>query len=144
MARTFRRKHAAHPIAELNITNLVDLAFVLLIVFMIATPLIQQEQTIPVNLPQVAKAPQTKADSRDKYVAIGVDARGRFYVENRNEPISLAELRSRLRGYAAETKPPVIRIRGDGAVQYQKVAELLTEVQRAGLTRFTFDSQMEP
>lgn len=142
MARTFRRQRTAHPIAELNITNLVDLAFVLLIVFMIAAPILQQEQTIPVNLPTVAQAPQKKADPDDKFVAVGVDANGRFYVENRTMPIGLDELRSRLRAYAAEPKPPVIRIRGDARAPYQHVADLFNEVQRAGLTRFTIDNQV--
>ena len=60
MARKFRQHQRAHPIADLNVTNLIDLGFMLLVIFMIATPLIQQEQTIPVNLPTVSKAPQTK------------------------------------------------------------------------------------
>ena len=142
MARNFRRHRAIHPIAELNVTNLIDLGFILLVVFMIATPLIQQEQTIPVNLPTVSKLEQQKAEN-DRFVAVGVDASGRFYVENQRNPITLAELRSRLRAYAAESKPPVIRIRGDYSVQYQKVAELFAEVQSAGLSRFTVDSQTE-
>jgi biopolymer transport protein TolR len=143
MARTFRRRRETQPIAELNITNLVDLAFVLLIVFMIATPLIHQEQTIPVQLPTVAKAPQPKTDREERFVSVGVDASGRFYVESRTTPVSLPDLQTRLRAYAAESKPPVIRIRGDATVPYQKVAELLNEVSRAGLTRFTIDSQTD-
>ena len=43
MARSFRRQHTRHPISELNVTNLIDVAFTLLIIFMIATPLIQEE-----------------------------------------------------------------------------------------------------
>ena len=58
MARTFRRRQTAAPISELNVTNLIDLGFTLLIIFMIATPLIQQEQTIPVNLPAEGKKNQ--------------------------------------------------------------------------------------
>ena len=143
MARTFRRARTAHPIAELNITNLVDLAFVLLIVFMIATPLIQQEQTIPINLPVVAKAPPSKTDSKLKYIAVGVDANGRFYIENNTATITLQELQSRLRAFAQEKEPPVIRIRGDANVPYQKVAQLFSEVQKAGLGKVTIDSQSE-
>jgi hypothetical protein len=142
MARNFRRHRSAHPIADLNVTNLIDLGFMLLVIFMIATPLIQQEQTIPVNLPTVAKAPQAKVDREDRFVAVAVDAKG-FYVENRTKPVTLAELRTRLRALAAEAKPPVIRIRGDAAVPYQRVAELFNEVQAAGLTRFTIDSQTD-
>ena len=143
MARNFRRHRTSHPIADLNVTNLIDLGFMLLIIFMVATPLIQQEQTVPVNLPTVATAPQVKNDKEERVVAIGVDARG-FYVDNRAVPVTLSQLRSRLSGYAAEAKPPVIRIRGDASVPYQKVAELFTEVQKAGLTRFTIDAQTEP
>jgi len=105
---------------------------------MIATPLIQQEQTIPVNLPTVAKAPQAKVDREDRFVAVAVDAKG-FYVDNRTKPVSLTELRTRLRALAGEAKPPVIRIRGDASVPYQRVADLINEVQRAGLTRVKFD-----
>ena len=143
MARNFRRHRASQPISDLNVTNLIDLAFILLVVFMIATPLIQQEQTIPVNLPTVSKSQQIKVDKDDRFVAVAVDAKG-YYVDNRTTPVTLAELRSRLRGYAAETKPPVIRIRGDAAIPYQRVAELFNEVQKAGLTRFTIDSQIKP
>lgn len=143
MARNFRRHRSSHPISDLNVTNLIDLAFILLVVFMIATPLIQQEQTIPVNLPTVSKSQQVKVDKDDRFVAVAVDAKG-YYVDNRTTPVSLAELRSRLRGYAAEAKPPVIRIRGDAAIPYQRVAELFNEVQKAGLTRFTIDSQITP
>src|SRR5207237_6012846 len=102
MARNFRRSRAtAQPIADLNVTNLIDLGFMLLIIFMIVTPLIQQEQTIPVNLPTVAKTPQPKTDTEDHFVAVGVDAKG-FYVDNANSPLTLAQLRVRLTAMAVE------------------------------------------
>ncbi len=142
MARNFRRPRSSHPIAELNVTNLIDLGFMLLIIFMlVANPALQKEQTIPVDLPTVSKVPQQKADPDDRFIAIGVDAKGRFYVENKNAPIEMAELRSRLRAYALEKKQPVIRIRGDAKAQLQPFAELLNEVQKSGLTRISFDSQ---
>ncbi len=143
MARIFRRKHTAQPIAELNVTNLIDLGFTLLIIFMICASYSQDEQTVPVNLPTVARTPQQKPDKDDKFVAIGVDAGGRYYVENETNSVTLAELRRRLKDYAAETKQPVVRIRGDADVPYQKVAQLFNEVERAGLVRFTIDSQTE-
>lgn len=142
MARNFRRPRASHPIAELNVTNLIDLGFMLLIIFMIvANPTLQKEQTIPVTLPTVSKSQQPAADEKDRFVSVGVDAKGQFYIDNKNAPIGMAELRSRLRAYALETKPPVIRIRGDAKAQLQPFAELLNEVQKAGLTRISFDSQ---
>ena len=143
MARNFRRHRTSHPIADLNVTNLIDLGFMLLIIFMIATPLIQQEQTIPVNLPTVAKGPQSQAKPDDKFVAIGIDAKG-FYADNNPTPLTLAQLRSKLNAYATEPKQPVIRLRGDMKVDWQKMAEVINELTKVGLTRVTFDTQTEP
>ena len=141
MARTFRRPRQSHPIAEMNVTNLIDLGFTLLIIFMIATPLINQEQTIPVNLPLESKSQQQKVDKSLRFVAISADAKGNYYLEGRVTPISLVELRSRLRLYGAETKPPVIRIRGDARVPYEKIVQLMDELKKANLLKFTFDTQ---
>ncbi len=141
MARNFRRQRSIQPIAELNVTNLIDLGFLLLVIFMIASSVMKPEETIPVQLPSLTQAPQTKADPDDRFVAIGVDAKGQFYVENAGTVVSPVELRSRLRAYAAERKPPVIRVRGDARVYWEKMAELLNEMQRAGLVRFTVDYQ---
>ena len=99
MARNFRRHRAAQPISDLNVTNLIDLAFILLVVFMIATPLIQQEQTIPVNLPTVSKSQQTKVDKDDRFVAVAVDANGNFYF--RNQLVTPNNLVPRLRAAVA-------------------------------------------
>ncbi|MFZ1054135.1 MAG: biopolymer transporter ExbD, partial [Opitutaceae bacterium] len=69
MARTFRRPRQSHPIAELNVTNLIDLGFTLLIIFMITTQA-TQEQTIPVNLPSESKSVQQNVDKNAHFVAI--------------------------------------------------------------------------
>ncbi|HXQ81994.1 MAG TPA: biopolymer transporter ExbD [Opitutaceae bacterium] len=140
MARTFRRPRPSHPIAEMNVTNLIDLGFTLLIIFMIATPLINQEQTIPVTLPSESRSPQQKQDKSTHFVAISIDAKGNTYLDERPVPVGVAELRSRLRLYAAETKPPVIRIRGDAHVPYEKIVQLMDELKKANLLKFTFDT----
>src|SRR5215213_11085867 len=111
MARIFRRKHATHPIADLNVTNLIDLAFMLLIIFMVATPLIQQEQTLPVNLPVASKSPQTKADPKDSFESITVRADGTYALGPRS--LTLPELSRELARFAAQPRPPVLRLRWD-------------------------------
>ena len=141
MARTFRRRQTAAPISELNVTNLIDLGFTLLIIFMIATPLIQQEQTIPVNLPRESRSPQQKPDKDARYVAIAIDARGNYYLDNSTTPVPYAQLKLRLRGFAAEAKPPIMRIRGDAKLPYEKVIQLMDELKKNNLLKFTFDTQ---
>jgi biopolymer transport protein TolR len=141
MARTFRRPRQSHPIAEMNVTNLIDLGFTLLIIFMITTSASNQEQTIPVTLPSESKSLQQKVDKSTHFVAVSVDSKGSFYLDDKPTPVAVAELRSRLRLYAAETKPPVIRIRGDAHVPYEKIVELMDELKKANLLKFTFDTQ---
>lgn len=144
MARNFRRLRHSQPIADLNVTNLIDLGFILLIIFMIvATQVVQHEQTIPVNLPMVSKAPQPPSKD-DRNVVISVDVKGFYYVDGNPTPLTLAQIRSKLNAYAAEPKQPIIRVRADGDVPYKKVAEFTTEATKVGLTRFTLDTQVAP
>ncbi len=137
MARTFRRQRSSHPIADLNVTNLIDLGFTLLIIFMIATPLINQEQTVPVNLPVESKSEQLTPDKNTKFVALTLDAKGITYLDNL--PINSADLAVRLRGM--DPKNTVIRIRAEGTVPYQKIITLMDEVKKSGLNRISFDTQ---
>lgn len=143
MARTFRRHRTAHPLSELNVTNLVDLAFVLLLIFMITTPLINQEQTIPVNLPVEAKSEQPKPDPETRFETVAIDRQGRYYLGGGNAPISLAEMSARFAAWGAETEKrrPVIRIRADLTLQWQQVVRLIEELKKHNLGRITFDTQ---
>ena len=139
MARIFRRPRALHPVAELNITNMVDLGFMLLIIFMIATPLIQQEQTIPVNLPGESKRVQTPPPSDTEFQTISIDRVGNIYFGAGR--VSFTELSSKLSGLAAKPKPPVIRIRADLTLQWQQVVRLMDEIKKHDLTKITFDTE---
>ncbi len=144
MARNFRRHRGAHPIADLNVTNLIDLGFILLIIFMIATPLIQQEQTIPVKLPEESKSAQPKSTKDSKFHSVSIDASGRFYLDNDTTPLNLGVLKSRLAVYAREKDKPVVRIRGDSAVPYGKIIQVMDELKKLDLTSVTFDTQAAP
>ncbi|MBI3885087.1 MAG: biopolymer transporter ExbD [Opitutae bacterium] len=139
MARIFRRPRHLHPVAELNITNMVDLGFALLIIFMISTPLIQKEQTIPINLPAESKKEQAQPPADTDFQAVGIDRAGNFYFGTRR--VSFAELSSHLGAMAARPKPPVIRIRADLALQWQQVVRVMDEIKKHNLTKITFDTE---
>ncbi len=142
MARTFRSKRQTHPIAELNVTNLIDLGFMLLIIFMLTTSASKQEQTIPVNLPIESRSPQKKSDG-SKYVSVTIKSDGTFYLNADNTPLSVRQLRARLQEYAPNAKKTVIRIRGDAAAHFEKAIQLMDELKKADLTQITFDTQTE-
>ncbi len=142
MARTFRRRQSPHAIAELNITNLMDVAFVLLIIFMIASPLInQQEQKIEVNLPTESARPQ-QPDPDDAFQSVAIDRNGHYYWGTQR--VEFAEISGLLAAEARKPKPAVLRIRADANLPYQKVVTLMDEIQKHNLSRFTFDTQASP
>lgn len=140
MARSFRRKHAAHPIADLNVTNLIDLGFMLLVIFMIATPLITQEQKIPVDLPVESVSPQQKPDPKDRHETITVQADGSVLLGNR--PYLIRQLGPELSRFAAEAKPPVIHLRIDAKATAQHFVAVMDELKKHNLSRIAFDTQV--
>ena len=101
MARNFRRPRTAQPIADLNVTNMIDLGFTLLIIFMISTPLLIQEQSIKLNLPTEPVRPQEKSDNTPVQV-ISVDKTGKYFWGT--APVTLAELRTKLAEVSNSTK----------------------------------------
>ena len=103
---------------ELNVTPLMDLAFSLLIIFMISTPLL--EQTIPVNLP---KQDSNSANARPDidFQLITIKESGQIYWGK--EEVDLPELNTRL-GYLAKLQePPAISLRADRNLRYQQVID---------------------
>ncbi len=139
MARTFRRHRHTPPIADLNVTNLIDVAFTLLIVFMIVTPLIQQEQTIPVDLPVQSITPQQKQDPRQRFETITVQPDGSVLFGSRK--VTIAQLNLELDRLAAEPTPPVFRLRFDARASAQHFIAVMDELQKRNLTRISFDTQ---
>jgi len=137
MARIFRRPRTLHPVAELNVTNMVDLGFTLLVIFMITTPLIQQEQTIPVNLPGESKKPQTPPEA--DFQSISIDENGSLYYGSQR--VSYNELAKQLTALSAKPKQPVIRIRADMNLQWQQVVRVMDEIKKHNLTKITFDTE---
>lgn len=123
--------------AELNVTNMVDLGFALLIVFMITAPLLQQEQTIPLSLPLESVKQQSR--DRDEFQSVSIDRNGNYYWGDRR--VSFSQVQLNLTALARQSKPPVLRIRADFTLQYQQVVGLLDEVKKNNLSRISLDTQ---
>ena len=141
MARNFRRKHSSHPIADLNVTNLIDLGFMLLIIFMIATPLIQQEQKVAVDLPVESVKPQQKPDPKDRYETLTVRADGSVLLADR--ALTIRQLAAELSRFATETRPPIIQLRCDAKATMQHIITVMDELQKANLSKIAFPTQVE-
>ena len=120
---------------DINVTPMLDLAYVLLVIFIIMTT--ASVQGIKVNLP---KASNTPSLAKPTTKAITVTQDGTLYLDA--FPVaSLQELESRLMTYKASTPEFPIVVKGDSAVQYQKVIEVLDLLGRLELTQIGLVTQ---
>jgi biopolymer transport protein TolR len=127
-----RAKGRRAPMADINVTPLVDVMLVLLIIFMVTAPLMTAG--VPVNLPDSrAKA----LDQDQKPVDIAVDRDGTIHIGE--DAVTMDELPDRLSVIASERrqgdKPPQVFLRADKALDYGRVMEVMGELNRAGLNR---------
>lgn len=140
MARSFSRPHRLHVMNELNVTPMLDLCFVLLIIFMIATPVL--EQTTAVNLPKAEKGAGKSAETKVQYRIVSIARDGALAFGNR--AVSPAQLEAEFAAIAAlpEADQPVVRIRGDSSLPYQKVIDILSMAKSKGLTKAGLDTEI--
>ena len=116
------------PYDDINITPMLDLAYVLLVIFIIMTT--AAVQGIKVNLP---KASSTVSLSEPKTVAITINNAGDIFMDA--YPVTLSDLENRLRTAKATTPDFPIVVRGDATVQYQKVMDVLDLLRRLDLNK---------
>jgi biopolymer transport protein ExbD len=116
------------PYDDINITPMLDLAYVLLVIFIIMTT--AAVQGIKVDLP---KASSTVSLSKPKTKAITVDNKGDIFLDA--YPVTLPDLESRLRtAKALDPDFPVV-VKGDSVVQYQKIMDILDLLRRLDLDK---------
>ena len=115
-------------LAEINVTPLVDVMLVLLIVFMISAPLMQQG--IPVDL---QKAASTSLDDQQDQIVL-VISRNKTISINKNE-IPLQDLKKKLNAIYEHKASKEIFIQADQSVSYGFVAQVMADVKRAGITK---------
>jgi biopolymer transport protein ExbD len=116
------------PYDEINITPMLDLAYVLLIIFIIMTT--AAVQGISVNLPKASKSPSL-GESTTR--AITITAQGQIYLDT--YPVTMQELESRLSSArAADPNLPVV-VKGDHTIQYQLVIDVLDMLARIDITK---------
>jgi biopolymer transport protein ExbD len=120
--------------SEINITPMLDVAYVLLIMFIILTT--AAVQGIRVNLPQAANAPSL-AKPQTKAITIAGD--GQLYLDA--FPVTLPELETMLGQHKAVVPEFPVIVRGDSAVQYGKVIEVLDLLGRLEITQLGLVTQ---
>ncbi len=120
------------PMAEINVTPLVDVMLVLLIIFMIAAPLMTSG--VPVDLPKANAAP---LNQESEPLTISVNPEGRIFLQDTEVPLEglVPRLQAILREQPAGAPERRIFVRGDRGNTYGRVMEVMGSVITSGFTR---------
>lgn len=118
----------ATTIAQINVTPLVDVMLVLLVIFMVTAPIIQQG--VQVNLPQ-AKA--GAIPGTEDLLVVTIAKTGKVYLND--NPLSLAELGDKLRAIRKLQADKQVYLRADQDVRYGLVMKAVAEIKQAGIER---------
>lgn len=113
--------------AEINVTNLVDVMLVLLIIFILIAPVM--EQGISVNLPKISDQKMKLPES----VTVSIGKEGELFLGK--ELVNLEELKARLTEVAQNAPETSVIVRADKEIQYDIVVQVLDQVRSAGLTK---------
>ncbi len=123
-----RRRHRGRAVAmsEINVTPFVDVMLVLLIIFMVAAPLLTVG--VPVELPDTAAAAMPTEDEEPLTITITAD--GLLLIMN--SEVSEAEFLPKLTAIAAERTSNKVFLRADGAIPYERVAQVMGALNAGG------------
>ncbi len=121
--------------AGINVTSLVDVAFVLLIIFMITAPIMQGG--VEVELPRAEVRP---IEPREGLV-VTVDQEGRIYIDE--SPLSYEEFRASFRALVEARQPNGVYVRGDRRSSYGDIVRVLAVVRAAGVSKMGLVAEQE-
>jgi len=131
------KKQTAAPMAEINMTPLIDVMLVLLVIFIITAPLFTH--AIRLDLPKVAAAP---ARETPQTISLSIDAAGKLYWDG--SVITLDQMRGRFAQAGKQADQPEIHLHAERNTRYEVIAQVMGAAQQAGLERIGFVTEPPP
>ena len=116
---------------EINMTPLVDVMLVLLIIFIITVPVMKH--AVAIDLPQASSEREL---TKPETILLSVKADGSYYWNDQS--IADADVEPRLAAEARKEPQPELHIRGDKAVRYERVAQVMSSAREAGVRKIGF------
>jgi biopolymer transport protein TolR len=116
------------PLAEINVTPMVDVMLVLLVIFMVAAPLLTVG--VPINLPKTSAAQVTQPQAP---IIVSINAAGETFIGDK--PVVTNDLKAQLTTLATADPTRIVYVRGDRTIQYGALMDLLGLVNTAGFAK---------
>ena len=135
--RRFSQRSALVTLSEINITPLLDLAFVLLIIFVITTPLL--EKGMELNLPKLDSPPDNSQLKKEDIRTVEINPKGQYSLNNRILKLDQV-LKELLQDYQFNKKL-VVYIRADEDSRTRELMALIHGCQKNGITRYSLRTQ---
>ena len=133
-----KRGHSHHvTLTELNITPLLDLVFVLLVIFIITTP--QMMNNLEMTLPSAQLPPRKPDEPEPKFTRILIDGHGRTFLNG--ESLIIPALREKLRQLKAADTDPGVVVKGADDADYQYVVSVLDILRQLEITKVGLATQ---
>ena len=124
-------KSGQSSLAEINIIPLVDIMLVLLIIFMVAAPMMQEG--IQINLPEVSAH---SVDISQEDFILSVDDDGEIFInDNKKDKFSIVSIEEKLQAALKDKKDKVVYLRADQTLKYGYIMEVMAACRRAGIEK---------
>lgn len=139
-----RHRRDLAPIAQINLTSLLDVTFVLLIAFIIVAPTLKYGYEL--DLPTIREgAPALEQNQTQLFIiTIPAPTNGEFRCFLNGDPVSLEDLESRLRLQRSQGRNPAVEIQADRALPYEDFVKVVAALRRAGIEAVALPVEAKP
>ncbi len=119
------------PMADINVTPMVDVMLVLLVIFIITAPLFTH--AIKLELPSASSAPSPE---KPETITLAINAEGKLFWDN--APVAMDELPARFVTASGKKPMPDLKLRADRSTRYEVIAQVMAAAQNNGMTKIGF------
>ncbi len=134
--RSRRRGERMAVNGEINVVSLIDVMMLLMVIFMITAPIMQGGVDI-----QLPKADVRPLEAKNGLV-VSIDRTGQIFVDDK--PFSFDEFRRGIKALADRKGGGGVSVKGDGALQYQRMMQVISAMTKAGITEIGLIAEPEP